>query len=188
MDFGEIKIQKLDDLNDEASGKIVNISRGAIHVKVSRYISRGAVRVWFSEDCHSDGHIIFCRSDEDMFCAGILFPPDSTDFKRSELRVPLTNQPAIVTQLQAGPQAKQDAQALDISRSGLGLLMDHPISNHTWVKVELAFAIVFGEVLYSKKEAQSGYRLGLRIETFLMRDGRLGDASELLYRSSCVVT
>ncbi len=185
--FGDIRIQKLNVPDHDAPGRIANISHGAIHVKVRHYLSPGSIRVWFSGDCHRDGELIFCHSDGDSFRGGVVFPPDPVDVKRSELRVPLTDESAIIIQLEGEHLVKRDAQALDISRSGLGLLMDQPLAAGSWVKVELAFAIVFGEVLYSKAHANGGYRLGLRIETLLMRDGRLGEAPELTSLSPCVV-
>jgi hypothetical protein len=170
--FGEIRIETLSHLSGEVRGIIVNISQGAIHVRVSHFVSSDSVRVWFSEDCHRDGKLIFCHAEENTYRVGVHFPPDAEHHKRSELRIPLLEQPAIVSELEGRTQAKYDAQAVDISRSGLGLLVDARLAVNTWVKVELTFAIAFGEVMYSKAEAHGGYRVGLRMETLLMRDGR----------------
>ncbi|HEY2844067.1 MAG TPA: PilZ domain-containing protein, partial [Bryobacteraceae bacterium] len=161
-------------------GNLANISQGAIHIKVSQFLPAKPVRVWFSEDCHKDGQVIFCQPENNLYCVGITFPPDPQSLNRSELRVPLTNQPAIVSQLEGRTDAKFDAQAVDISRSGLGLLLDQRLPVNTWVKVELAFAIAFGEVQYSKPDPDGGYRVGLHMETLLMRDGRLGQVADLL--------
>ncbi len=177
--FGEIRIETLGPVASEARGTISNISQGAIHIRVSRLLSAGLVRVWFSENCHSDGLLIFCRREKNSYHAGIHFPPDPHQQKRSMLRVPLANEPAVVSQLEDKTQAKCDAQAIDISRSGLGLLVDQALAVNTFVKVELAFAIVFGEVLYSKAQPQGGYRVGLRVETLLMRDTRRGGGAEM---------
>ena len=180
--FGEIRIETLGCVFSEARGTITNITQGAVHVKVSRILTAGSVRVWFSPNCHSDGLLIFCHAEEDAFRAGIHFPPDPRHHKRSELRIPLPSEPAVVFQLEGKTQVKCDARAIDISRSGLGLLVDQPLAVNAWIKVELAFAIVFGEVLYSKAEASVGHRVGLRIETLLMRDGQTGKEAELLNR------
>jgi hypothetical protein len=183
--FGEIRIQTLGQLSDEVRGKIANISQGAIHARVSQFLASGSVRVWFSSDCHKDGQIIFCRPDDKGYCAGILFPPDPQHQRRSELRIPLMDQPAIVTPLEGRTSDRYDAQAIDISRSGLGLLVEQRLAVNTWVKVELSFAIAFGEVQYSKAETDGGFRVGLRVETLLMRDGRIGDVPEILERTPC---
>ena len=89
--------------------------------------------------------------------------------------MPLANVPAVVSQLEDRKLKKCDAQAIDISRSGLGLLINQQLTVNAWVKVELTFAIVFGEVMYSRPVADGGYRVGLRMETLLMRDGRTGE-------------
>jgi PilZ domain len=170
--FGEIRIETLGLSASKVRGSIVNISQGAIHVRVSQFVSSDSVRVWFSEDCQRDGKLIFCRAEENTYRVGIHFPPDAQYSQRSELRIPLLEQPAIVSELEGRTQARYDAQVVDISRSGLGLLVNVRLAVNTWVKVELTFAIAFGEVMYSKAEVHGGYRVGLRVETLLMRDGR----------------
>jgi hypothetical protein len=130
----------------------------------------------------SDGQLLFCRVIDGAYQAGIDFLPNPQQYRRSELRVPLKNQSAIVFQLEGSRDQKLNAQATDISRSGLGLLVDNRLAVNTIVKVELSFAIVFGEVLYSKPTAGGGYRVGLRMETLLMRDGRMGLDAEILDR------
>jgi len=178
--FGKIRIEAASCSASEVHGTIANISQGAIHVSVPQFLNSKSVRVWFSENCHIDGQVIFCRAEEKAYRAGIHFPPDPQRQRRSELRVPLTNESAVVTQLEGQTHTKCDAQALDISRSGLGLKLDHRLPVSAWVKVELSFAILFGEVLYSKPDQDGGWRVGLRMETLLMRDGRTGlDAEKL---------
>jgi hypothetical protein len=178
--FGEITIETLGLFLSQVRAQLVNISQGAIHIRVSQFLTADSVRVWFSEDCHSDGKLIFCRAEENTYRAGIHFPPDAQHHPRSELRIPLMNQSAIVSQLEGRTQVRYDAQAIDISRSGLGLLVEQRLPINTWVKVELAFAIVFGEVMYSKANEYGGYRVGLRTETLLMRDGRTSLDAETL--------
>ena len=181
--FGEIRIEVLGRrIPLEVRGMITNIAEGTIHVTVDEYLAPAAVRVWFSEDCHSDGQLIFCRVIENTYNAGIDFLPDPHQRRRSELRVPLTKQSAVVWQLDGPTGGKCSAQATDISRSGLGLLVNRQLAANSMVKVELSFAIVFGEVLYSKPVPSGGYRVGLRMETLLMRDGRTGLDAEMLDR------
>ena len=181
--FGEIRIEVLGrHIPLEVRGLITNIAEGTIHVTIQEYLGPTAVRVWFSDDCHSDGQVLFCRVIENAYNAGIDFPPDPRQRRRSELRVPLTNQSAVVYQLEGSKAGKYTAKATDISRSGLGLLLDHQLAPNTLVKVELTFAVVFAEVLYAKPVPGGGYRVGLRMETLLMRDGRTGFDAELLDR------
>ncbi|MBZ5676900.1 MAG: PilZ domain-containing protein [Acidobacteriia bacterium] len=166
-------------IHNEIVGTILNISHGAIHVKVPEFLPAKPVRVWFSEDCHNDGQVIFCRAEKDAYRTGIHFPPDPRHHKRSELRIPLTNQPAVISHLEGGTGMRYDAQAIDISRSGLGLLVERHFTVDTWVKVELGFAIAFGEVMYSKPTESGVYRVGLRVETLLMREGAQGQSFEM---------
>ena len=179
--FGEVRIELLGRITSEVPGTIANITQGAIHVTIPQFVKTKAVRVWFSESCIATGNSLLPRR-KNAYRAGIHFPPDPNQQRRSELRVPLTNESAVVTQLEGQIHTRSDAQALDISRSGLGLLMDRRLPVNAWVKVELSFAIVFGEVMYSKRDPDGGYRVGLRTETLLMRDGRTGLDAEKLDR------
>jgi hypothetical protein len=166
-------------IHSEILGTILNISQGAVHVKVPEFLPAKPVRVWFSEDCYHDGQVIFCRAEKDAYRTGIHFPPDPTHYKRSELRIPLSNQPAVISHLEGGTGMRYEARAVDISRSGLGLLVDRQFIVDTWVKVELGFAIAFGEVMYSKPTESGEYRVGLRVESLLMREGPQGQSFEL---------
>ena len=84
--FGKVRIESLG-RPLEVRGIITNITQGAIHVTVDEFLA-ASVRVWFSEDCHSDGQVIFCRAVENVYHAGIDFLPDPQLQKRSELRIP----------------------------------------------------------------------------------------------------
>src|SRR5438046_3173201 len=129
---GEVRIETFSQAG-QVLGGIVNISQGAIHVRLTQFLNAKSVRVWFSEDCYNDGQVVFCREEKKAYVAGIHFPPDPRYPRRSELRIPLQNQPAIVSPLEGRSKEKYDAQALDISRSGLGLLMDQHLTVDTWV-------------------------------------------------------
>jgi hypothetical protein len=178
-EFGQIRIEVLGRrILLEVQGTITNITQGAIHVALDEFLRNAGVRVWFSEDCHIDGQLLFCRAVGDAYRAGISFPPDARQRKRSELRVPLRNQPALVSALEVSRDQQWKAQATDISRSGLGLLVDHALTVGTLVKVDLQFGIVFGEVLYCKPGLDGSYRAGLHMETLVMRDGRIGFDTE----------
>ena len=181
--FGKVRIEVLGRrIPLDVFGTITNITQGEIHVALDEFLRNSPVRVWFSDDCHSDGQLLFCRVINGDYQAGISFPPDPRQHRRAELRVPLRNQTATVFPVDGSKNDRWNAQATDISRSGLGLLMDHQLPVKTIVKVELSFAIVFGEILYSKATADAAYRVGLRMETLLLRDGRTGLDAEVLDR------
>jgi hypothetical protein len=147
---------------------------------VDEFLKGGAVRVWFSDGCHSDGHIIFCRVQKNAYLVCIHFPPNPQQYHRSEERVALSNEPATVFALEDPSRTKYEAHAVDISRSGLGLIMDRRLTPLTWVKVELAFAILFGEVRYCTPNGDYRFRVGLRIETLFERNIRSGQTTETL--------
>lgn len=175
---GEVRLEMLGRLNREISGSIANISLGAIHVMVEEYLKTGPVRVWFSDGCHSDGQIIFCRVQNNAYRVCIHFPPNPQQYQRSEQRVALSNEPAFLVTLEDPSRKKYEAQAVDISRSGLGLLMEQRVTPQTWVKVELVFAILFGEVRYCKLTEDGRFRVGLRIETLFERHIRMDGTAD----------
>ena len=176
--IGEVRLEMLGRLNREISGSIANISLGAIHVVVDEYLKAGPVRVWFSDGCHSDGQIVFSRVQDNAYRVCIHFPPNPQQYQRSEQRVALSNEPAVLFALEDPERKRYEAQAVDISRSGVGLMMDERLTSLAWVKVELAFAILFGEVRYCKPTEDGRFRVGLRIETLFERNIRKGGAAE----------
>ena len=61
------------------------------------------------------------------------------------------------------------AKLLDVSRSGLGLLVDIPLPVDSWVKVEIKSAIIFGDVRHCTRVEGQGYRVGLATQTVIFR-------------------
>jgi hypothetical protein len=57
--------------------------------------------------------------------------------------------------------------------------MDPYLIPKTWVKVELSFAIAFGEVVYSRPNDLGSHRVGIRLEALIMREGLQGKNFEL---------
>jgi hypothetical protein len=168
---GEIKIELLGKSTDKIRGNIVNISQGAVHVRISQYFSPCAVRVWFSDNCSKEGQLIFCKTEDGAFRAGIHFPPDPQDLRRSEFRVPLANEPVLIFLVDDQLDSGMDAQAVDISRSGLGLLVAKRLIVGTVVRVHLTFGVAFGEVMYSTVSDRGMFAVGLHLETLLIRQG-----------------
>jgi hypothetical protein len=167
--FGAVTVEVLGRFPAKIHGTIKNISHGAVHVNVGTCIEPSDVRVWFSDDCYRSGQLSFCRADARGFCAGIYLEADPSHQQRSEIRVPLANEGAIVTVLENADPGRREAQATDISKSGLGLLVDRTLPQGAWIKVELSFGIAFGDVRYCKEESPGLFRVGLRTETMLMR-------------------
>src|SRR4051812_32965608 len=144
--FGKIRIEVLERrIPLQVEGIITNITHGEIHVRLDEFLRSGPVRVWFSDDCHCDGQVLFSRVVDNAYQTGISFPPDPRQHRRLEFRVPLTDQTAVVFELEGSRDHRWNARATDISRSGLGLLVEDRLPVNTIVKVELSFAIIFGE-------------------------------------------
>jgi hypothetical protein len=88
---------------------------------------------------------------------------------RSEGRVPVEAQPALVTVLEGCNSDKIPVSVVNISRKGLGLRSDRRIPQDVWVKIDLSYALVFGEVKHCSQD-EKGYRVGIRTDTVIHRE------------------
>ena len=68
----------------------------------------------------------------------------------------------------AGMSAPISVQVMDISSSGLGVKMKHPLEVGALAYVELELGVAFGEIRHCKP-FEGGYRAGLFVEEFIAR-------------------
>ncbi len=88
---------------------------------------------------------------------------------RSEPRFLVKHDPALVTALVGPELVPVQARLLDLSHSGLGLLVDVHLPTNAWIKVEFGATIIFGEVRHCRLMQDGQYRLGARSDTVLFR-------------------
>jgi hypothetical protein len=69
----------------------------------------------------------------------------------------------------AGVNAAVKGRAVNISASGLGLLLEREVPSDAPAYAELDIGFAFGEIRHCSKTA-SGYRVGLKLEEFIARE------------------
>lgn len=79
---------------------------------------------------------------------------------RAEPRFSVREEPAAVWVLTQSRSQMRTGRLLDISHSGLGILLEEEIPAGSWIRVEFGDVAVFGEVRYCRRQGGSGYRLG----------------------------
>jgi hypothetical protein len=109
--------------------------------------------------------ITYCNMEREGYSVGANF--GAPGFIRRELRVPV-DLPALLTLPQCSSGTK--ARIVDMSPSGLGLLVPFEIAIGTGVAIDFAHGTAFGEI--RNCVPQKGYfRAGLALEEFIPAEG-----------------
>lgn len=90
----------------------------------------------------------------------------TTKESRSETRVPVRNQFAEATILTLGAP-KVSAEIVDISRSGIGLVLGQHLPEGTWIKLKIGQVLIFGHIRYCRDLEGGGYRAGFISDTVI---------------------
>jgi hypothetical protein len=69
----------------------------------------------------------------------------------------------------AGVESSISGRAVNISSSGIGLLLDREVPTNESAYAELEIGFAFGEIRHCSKTS-GGYRVGLKLEEFIARD------------------
>ncbi len=85
---------------------------------------------------------------------------------RTEARVAVRDQFAEATILCWGAP-KTSARIVDISRSGIGLVLEHHLPEGTWIKLKIGQVVIFGHIRYCRGNAEGTYRAGLISDTVI---------------------
>lgn len=108
-----------------------------------------------------NGEITYCNSERDGYSVGATFGAPGAI--RRELRVPV-DLPALLTLPQCSSGTK--ARIVDMSASGLGLLVPIEIAVGTGVAIDFAHGTAFGEIRHCVPQ-KGYYRAGLALEEFI---------------------
>jgi hypothetical protein len=150
-----------------SAAEIRNISTGAIKLWSRETVTAGsAVEIEFGPGFREMGTVFYCRRDDDGY--SIVVTLDPMKGERREVREMLLASGS-VTELGGGPNRVQPARALDISKSGLGILVKKPLPVGSLVSVMLPDRIFLGEVRNCSLSQGGQFRVGLSIEREMPR-------------------
>ena len=160
----------------EVAGKILNISRVGIHVHVPVRFDDGAVLTFRLHDCTAKGNVLYCRPDGEEFYMGL-----STGIeRRSEPRLS-AYELVTVRVISADKSGRAlSGRLLDVSQSGIGLLIGFPLSVGALVEVRAdSGSVLYGEVRNCAKAPGGGYRIGVFAEESFFGDLRARHLSSI---------
>jgi|HubBroStandDraft_6_1064221.scaffolds.fasta_scaffold280546_2 hypothetical protein len=165
-----ISIEILGEHPATVPGKVKQITDRSMHLFVTHLVyPNSRVRVVFPNNYSVEGEVAFRNPSGDGFIVGVFFEGYAVRELRSEARVSIQNEKAMVSILEGGTGAKIPAVVVDISTKGLGLRIGQPIPSGAWIKVELRRTMVIGEVRHCSLGAKGDYSLGIMTETTIDR-------------------
>jgi hypothetical protein len=162
-----ITLRLLDEMHAQVDAHIRRVNTGffligaPVHLKPERRveIQFGGRRI----ECM----VVYCHPEgANTYNLGIRMAQSAGDALRAEPRIPVDLQAKVNI---AGVEAPVPGRVVNISASGLGLLLDKEIPTDQLAYVELEIGFAFGEIRHCSKTA-SGYRVGLKLDEFISRE------------------
>jgi hypothetical protein len=170
VDAQSVSLEILGEHPGTIPGTVKQITDRSMHLVVAHLVyPNSRVRVVFPNNYSVEGDVIFRNPSGDGFIIGVFFEGYAIRDLRSEARISIQNEKAMVSILEGGTGAKIPAVVVDISPKGLGLRIDQSIPSGAWIKVELPHTLVIGEVRHCSLGAKGDYSVGIRTETTIDR-------------------
>lgn len=164
----EVLITALDDSGIQVFGALQKTIAGVLQVSVPIPLAiQMHVSLRLSDTVQTEGKITACEKREGSYFV---------DVKVQELRTEprfAVNDPAQVTVINVPDYPCLEGHVLNLSKSGLALMMSTAIPTGCQVKVELTDGVVLGEVRYCKKSDEE-FTAGVAIETVMFREPARG--------------
>jgi hypothetical protein len=165
-----VSLEILGEHTGTVPGTVKQITDRSMHLFVSHLVyPNSRVRVVFPNNYSVEGEVVFRNPSGDGFLIGVFFEGYAVRELRSEARVSIPNEKAMVSILEGGTGAKIPAVVVDISPKGLGLHIGQSIPCGAWIKVELSHTLVIGEVRHCSLSAKGDYSVGIMTETTIDR-------------------
>jgi hypothetical protein len=110
--------------------------------------------------------VVYCHPEGADYNLGVRMAHSNSEALRAEPRIPVDLDAKVNI---PGVELPIPGRVVNISASGLGLLLDREIPTQELAYVELEIGFAFGEIRHCSKTS-SGYRVGLKLDEFLSRD------------------
>jgi hypothetical protein len=156
------------DTGVEVPAEILNVSRVGLHVRVPVHLDDGAVLGFGMQDCTAIGQVLYCRPDGNQVFAALMISGD----RRREPRLSASEQ---VTLRVISPQEPGSIRGrlIDVSQSGIGLIIESVVSVGTLVEVQTdGENVLYGAVRNCTKVPADKFRIGILAEETFFGDLR----------------
>ncbi|HTU43703.1 MAG TPA: PilZ domain-containing protein [Bryobacteraceae bacterium] len=110
--------------------------------------------------------VVYCQPEGAGYNLGVRMAHNSSEALRAEPRIPVDLEAKVNI---PGIELPIAGRVVNISASGLGLLLDREIPTDELAYVELEIGFAFGEIRHCSK-TPSGYKVGLKLDEFLSRE------------------
>ena len=142
-------------------------SDGIVRLMLPRKLSEGhRVQVRTGPASSNAATVLYSVGEDTEYWATIKVHPES----RRDSRIPVNASGRLIFP-HSNPAIAVDALVTDVSKSGLGLQIDHSIPVPKLVKVVLDCGVVFGETRHCNRvgESTEKHQVGIEIETVILR-------------------
>jgi len=113
-----------------------------------------------------DCQVVYCQPEGAGYNLGVRMAHNNSEALRAEPRIPVDLEAKVNI---PGIELPIAGRVVNISASGLGLLLDREIPTDELAYVELEIGFAFGEIRHCSK-TPSGYKVGLKLDEFLSRE------------------
>ena len=164
FDFA-VKLQMLDGPREELEATIRRATTGFFQLRSPVKLVEGRKLNLIYLDRSVEAEVMYCqKQDPGRYHVGVRMT-ESTGTIRRELRLPVD-----VSGMLFVPGRKPiPARIVDMSQSGLGLVLSSSVPSGISASVDLDAGMGFGEIRYCKEEEKGRYRAGFWLEEFICR-------------------
>jgi hypothetical protein len=166
----EIPVQlfAMDGARETFSARIRRVNSGFFQLRITMAVDIGRKLVMHYDTCRVELEVLYCQSPGiGPYYVGAKVLNLDESAVRKEIRLPVD----ILAKVSVpGHLDHDDARIIDMSSSGLGLVVPRPVDVDCVIAVDTGLGIAFGEVRHCTKTPNGDYRIGISLEEFLTRD------------------
>lgn len=162
-----VTLRLLDEMHEHVRGHIRRVNTGFFLIAAPMLLKpERRVEINF-EGRRIECQVVYCHPESaGIFHLGVRMAHANGDALRAEPRIPVDLDAKLTI---AGIELPIAGRVVNISASGLGLLLDQEVPGGELAYIELAIGFAFGEIRHCSKTA-AGYRVGMKLDEFISRE------------------
>jgi len=146
--------------NPAVRGEVVRMAEGVVEIRIRLKIEQGEFVSFRLHKCTAKAKVLSCVPDEADYRVSLTVTRDD---RRLEPRF-FADEPVEVTEISVMPARQMRGRLTDISRSGLGVIVDGCLPIGALIEIQTRKTIVFGEVRHCTRHAETSFRIGISSE------------------------
>jgi hypothetical protein len=166
----EIPVQlfAMDGARETFSARIRRVNSGFFQLRITMAVGVGRKLVMHYDSCRVELEVLYCQNPGiGPYYVGAKVLNQDGGAVRKEVRLPVDILAKVTV---PGQLDRNDARIIDMSSSGLGLVVPRSVDTGSVIAVDTGLGIAFGEVRHCAKTPQGDYRIGISLEEFITRD------------------